>query len=474
MNTSELWIGGKEHKPSSGEYFDDLNPSNADLIARVAKGNMADVNAAVADAKNTFEHFKDSEVRTREKILCDAASIVERDRDVYMDLLINEVGSPHMKAAFEVEYCINAFRAAAGVPRRLVGQTMPLDRPGAFGMSIREPVGVIGCITPFNVPLLKNVKQIAMVIATGNTAVLMPSEFATQVTVQFAKTLHEAGLPGGVFNYVTGDPAEIGDFLTSHSDIAAINFCGSPRVGQHVANIAAKSLKPVTLELGGKNPLIILDDADLDKALEAAMLGIFFFQGQACMASSRIIVQSEIAKRFIPAFVEIAKGVKVGDLSDPETAIGPIISSRQATRVKSHVADALEKGATLLHGGEWVGNCCPPTILSDVTSEMVVFGEETFGPVTSIYTVDGLEQAMQLANDTSYGLSCAIFTSDISSAMKTATKSDAGMVHINAMSIQDEPHIPFGGNGMSGLGREGTDADLDIMTRWKWITIQVD
>ena len=474
MNTSELWIGGKEYKPSSGEYFDDLNPSNADLIARVAKGNMADVNAAVADAKNTFEQFKDSEVRTREKILCDAASIVERDRDVYMDLLINEVGSPQMKAAFEVEYCINAFRAAAGVPRRLVGQTMPLDRPGAFGMSVREPVGVIGCITPFNVPLLKNVKQIAMVIATGNTAVLMPSEFATQVTVQFAKTLHEAGLPGGVFNYVTGDPAEIGDFLTSHNDIAAINFCGSPRIGQHVANIAARSLKPVTLELGGKNPLIILDDADLNKALEAAMLGIFFFQGQACMASSRIIVQSEIAKQFIPAFVEIAKGVKVGDLSDPETAIGPIISSRQADRVKSHVADALEKGATLLHGGKWLGNCCPPTILSDVTSEMVVFGEETFGPVTSIYTVDDLEQAMQLANDTSYGLSCAIFTSDISSAMKAAAKSDAGMVHINAMSIQDEPHIPFGGNGTSGLGREGTDADLDIMTRWKWITIQVD
>ena len=220
--------------------------------------------------------------------------------------------------------------------------------------------------------------------------------------------------------------------------------------------------------------MIILDDADLDKALEAAMLGIFFFQGQACMASSRIIVQSDIAKRFIPAFVEIAKGVKVGDLSDPETAIGPIISSRQADRVKSHVADALEKGATLLHGGEWLGNCCPPTILADVSREMTVFGEETFGPVTSIYTVDCLDEAMQLANDTSYGLSCAIFTSDISSAMQAASKSNAGMVHINAMSIQDEPHIPFGGNGMSGLGREGTDADLDIMTRWKWITIQVN
>ena len=172
-------------------------------------------------------------------------------------------------------------------------------------------------------------------------------------------------------------------------------------------------MKPITLELGGKNPLIILNDADLDKALEAAMLGIFFFQGQACMASSKIIVESEIAQRFIPAFVEIAKSIKVGDLSDPETAIGPIISSRQGDRIKSHVADAVEKGATLLHGGEWQGNCCPPTILSNVTSEMTVYSEETFGPVTSIYTVDNLESGMQLANDTSYGLSCAIFTTNI-------------------------------------------------------------
>ena len=474
MNTSKLWIGGQEQEPSTGEYFDDLNPSNSDLIARVAKGSAEDVDAAVKNAKDTFEKFKDSEVRQREKILCDAASIVERDRDIYMDLLINEVGSPQMKAAFEVDYCINAFRAAAGVPRRLVGQTMPLDRPGAFGMSIREPVGVIGCITPFNVPLLKNVKQIAMAVATGNTAVLMPSEFAPQVTVQFAKTLDEAGLPGGVFNYVTGDPAEIGDCLTSHQDIAAINFCGSPRIGQHVANIAAKNLKPITLELGGKNPLIILNDANLDKALEAAMLGIFFFQGQACMASSKIIVEADIAKRFIPAFIEIAKSIKIGDLSDPETAIGPIISARQADRIRSHIADAIEKGASVLHGGDWQGNCCPPTILSGVSNDMSVYSEETFGPVTSIYTVDSLEAGMQIANDTSYGLSCAIFTENISSAMQAAKKSGAGMVHINAMSIQDEPHIPFGGNGLSGFGREGTDADLDIMTKWKWITMQID
>ena len=213
---------------SGGEYFDDLNPSDLSVLAKVAKGSADDINLAVEAAQKAFRSYKTTQAKEREKILCDAAALVERDRQEYLDLLIEEVGSPVMKAQFEVEYCINAFRAAAGVPRRLTGETMPLDRPGAFGMSIREPVGVIACITPFNVPLLKNVKQIAMVVATGNTSVLLPSEFATQVTVRFAETLEEAGLPPGVFNYVTGNPFDIGDVLTSHPDVEAINFCGSP------------------------------------------------------------------------------------------------------------------------------------------------------------------------------------------------------------------------------------------------------
>lgn len=475
MKTSNLWIGGQEIMPSGGAYFDDLNPSDQSVIAKVAKGTTDDIDKAVAAAKHAFTSFSQTQAKEREAILSRAAALVERDRDEYLKLLIDEVGSPIMKAQFEVEYCINAFRAAAGVPRRLTGQTMPLDRPGAFGMSVREPVGVIACITPFNVPLLKNVKQIAMVIATGNTSVLLPSEFATQITVKFAETLAEAGTPSGVFNYVTGDPFEIGDHLTSHRDIAAINFCGSPRIGKHVAELAAKDLKPVTLELGGKNPLVVLDDADLDKALEAAMVGIFFFQGQACMASSRIILQRGIAPAFIAGFKNIAASIKVGDLSDPETAIGPIISSRQQERVKHHIDDALAKGAIQLHGSEaWKGACCPPTILTNVNKSMSVCREETFGPVTSIYEVDTVEEAVEMANDTEYGLSFALFTRDITTALKVAQRSNAGMVHINAMSIQDEPHVPFGGNGLSGFGREGTDADLDIMTRWKWITIQLD
>ena len=474
MKKSKLWIGGEHIEPSSGEYFEDLNPSDQTVIASVAKGTPNDVDKAVRSAQDAFHSFSESQAKEREAILSRAAALVERDRDQYLQLLIEEVGSPIMKAQFEVDYCINAFRAASGVPRRLTGQTMPLDRPGAFGMSIREPVGVVACITPFNVPLLKNVKQIAMVIATGNTSVLLPSEFASQITVKFAETLHEAGTPAGVFNYVTGNPFEIGDALTRHPEIAAINFCGSPRIGKHVAELAAKDLKPVTLELGGKNPLVVLDDADLDKALEAATIGIFFFQGQACMASSRIILQRGIAPKFISAFKEIASGIKVGDLSDPETAIGPIISSRQQDRVKEHIRDALSKGANLLHGGtDWQGACCPPTILTGVKEGMTVYREETFGPVTSIYEVNSIEEAITMANDTDYGLSYAVFTQDINTALGVAKRANAGMVHINAMSIQDEPHVPFGGNGLSGFGREGTEADLDIMTRWKWITVQL-
>ena len=237
---------------------------------------------------------------------------------------------------------------------------------------------------------------------------------------------------------------------------------------------SGQDLKPITLELGGKSPRIVLD-ADLGKALEAATIGIFFFQGQACMASSRIFLQRGIAEAFTEQFVEIARNIKVGDLSDPETALGPIISERQMNRIRSHIDDAVEQGAHVLHGGnEWQGQCCPPTILTGVQEGMTVFREETFGPVTSLYTVDSLDEALALANDTQYGLSYSIFTSNINAAMQAAREANSGMVHINAMSIQDEPHVPFGGNGLSGFGREGTEADLDIMTKWKWITIQLD
>ncbi len=473
VKQSELWIGGEHVKPSSGKYFDDLNPLDDSLYSRVAEATAADMDRAVQVAHEAFLANKHLLAKEREVWFMRAAALMERDFQEYVDILIDEVGSPIGKAQFEVDYCINALRAAAGIPRTLRGDIIPSDNPGVFSMAIREPVGVVAAISPFNVPLLKVSKQGATPLSCGNAVVLLPSEFSSQVSLRFAQTLHEAGVPPGLFNVVTGDPFEIGDVLTTHKKVASITFCGSPRVGIHVAGLAAKDLKPITLELGGKSPLIVLDDADLDEAVQAAALGTFFFQGQACMASSRIYLQRGIAKAFTEKFVAAAGQVGTGDLRQPNTFVGPIISERQRERVRRHITDARDKGATVLAGGEWDGNRCLPTILSDVTEEMEVCRNETFGPVTSLYLFDTVDEALEQANDTVYGLSFSIYTQDIDTALDIAHRAESGAVHINRPTIQDEPCPPFGGQGLSGYGREGTEADLDVMTQWKWITIRM-
>jgi acyl-CoA reductase-like NAD-dependent aldehyde dehydrogenase len=473
VKQSELWIGGEHVAPSSGSYFDDLNPLDDSLYSRVANATAADMDKAVQVAHEAFLANKHLLARDREVWFMNAASLVERDFKEYVDILIDEVGSPLGKAEFEVAYCISALRAAAGVPRSLRGDVIPSDNPGVYSMAIREPVGVVAAISPFNVPLLKVSKQGAMPLACGNAVVLMPSEFSAQVSIRFARTLHEAGVPAGLFNVVTGNPLEIGDVLTSHKKVKSITFCGSPRVGTHVAELAAKDLKPITLELGGKSPLIVLDDADLDEAVQAAAMGTFFFQGQACMASSRIYLQRGIADEFTDKFVAAAAQAGMGDLRNMETFVGPIISERQRERVRRHISDAKDKGVKVLAGGEWEGNRCQPTILSGVTEEMEVCRDETFGPVTSLYVFDTVDEAMERANDTVYGLSFSIYTRDIDTALDMAHRAQSGAVHINRPTIQDEPCPPFGGQGLSGSGREGTEADLDILTEWKWITIRM-
>lgn len=473
VKQSELWIGGEHVAPSSGKYFDDLNPLDDSLYSRAAEATAADMDKAIQVAHEAFLANKHLLARDREVWFMNAASLVERDFKEYVDILIDEVGSPLGKAEFEVAYCISALRAASGVPRRLRGEVIPSDNPGVFSMAIREPVGVVAAISPFNVPLLKVTKQGAMPLACGNATVQLPSEFSPQISLRFARTLAEAGVPAGLFNVVTGNPFAIGDVLTTHKLVKSISFCGSPRVGTHVAELAAKDLKPITLELGGKSPVIVLDDADLDEAVQAAAMGTFFFQGQACMASSRIYLQRGIAEAFTKKLVAAAGQAGMGDLRNIETAVGPIISERQRERVRRHITDAKNKGVEVLAGGEWEGNRCQPTIFSGVTEEMEVCREETFGPVTSLYVFDTVDEALRLANDTVYGLSFSIFTRDIDTALYIAHRAESGAVHINRPTIQDEPCPPFGGQGLSGFGREGTEADLDILTEWKWITIRM-
>ena len=292
-------------------------------------------------------------------------------------------------------------------------------------------------------------------------------------THALADIYQEAGLPAGALNIITGFGERIGDALTTHPLVKAVMFTGSSRVGKHIAALCGTHMKRVILELGGKSPLIVLADADLEQAADAAAFSVFFFQGQACMAASRIYVERPVYEQFCTLLKARAEAHGLGDLRDPQTWIGPIISERQRRRVRHHIEDAVAKGARVLTGGTWSGNRCRPTILLGVEEGMTVCREETFGPVTSIYPVDSADEAMRCARDTVYGLSAAIHTRDINKALPMALAMNSGMVHINAPTIHDEPHVPFGGTGDSGFGREGTDIDIDTLTDWKWITVQL-
>jgi acyl-CoA reductase-like NAD-dependent aldehyde dehydrogenase len=466
------WIGGRSVPPSGAAYFEDRNPLDDSPYARVAAGTAADVDQAVRAAREAFLAHRRLPAATREAWLVRAATLMEQRADLFRDVLIDEIGSPISKAGFETGFATGFLRAAAGVPRRVRGETIPSDSPGRISLSLREPVGVVAGITPFNVPLIKGIKQSAMTLATGNAFVLLPSEMAPRVAKLIAELWRDAGVPDGLVNVVYGDGAEIGDALTGHPLVRAISFTGSSRVGRHIAEIAARDLKKVTLELGGKSPMVVCADADLDAAVRAAVFGMFLYQGQVCMGASRIFVEQPVFDAFASAFAAAAREVTPGDLRDPSTIIGPIISQRQRERVRRHIEDAKAHGAKILAGGEWRGNACAATVLSGVTPEMVVWAEETFGPVTSLYPFTDLGEAIRRANDTEYGLSASVFTRDIDKALLLANELESGMVHVNAPTLYDEPHVPFGGIKASGFGREGTEADLELMTEWKWVTIQ--
>lgn len=469
----ELWINGEHTKPESGKYFDVLNPLDDSVYCQAAESNDADINKAVEAAHNCFKTYSKTLAKDIEAMLCKAADLMERDRAEFADILIDEIGSPMNKANFEIQYAITHLRAAAGVARRITGQTMPSDTPGRMSMSVRKPLGVVAAITPFNVPLIKAAKLVASPLATGNTVVLLPSEEAPTLSFRFAQLLQEAGFPAGSVNVVSGFGVDVGDTLNSHPLVKTVMFTGSSRVGKHIGEICGRSMKHAVLELGGKSPLVILKDADLELAVRTAIFGMFLYQGQACMASSRIIVEEGIYDQFIAAYKAAASQLSMGDLRDMSTILGPIISQRQRDRVRRHIDNAVSNGATIETGGNWNNHVCEPTILTGITKGMDVCYEETFGPVTSVYSVKDYDAALEMANDTPYGLSSAIITNDLNKAMDFAENIDAGMVHINAPTLYDEPHVPFGGTGDSGFGREGIEVDVDAMTEWKWITIQL-
>lgn len=470
---TQLWIGGQWRDAADARTFVDCRPEDDGEYAIAARAGHADVDAAVSAAHAAFQSYRGTLAREREAWMLRAAQLLEERADAFADVLIDEIGSPVMKARFEIQYAIGHLRTAAGLPRRACGQTLPSDSPGRFGMSVREPLGVFACITPFNVPLIKAMKQCTGPLATGNTVVMLASEEAPVLGTKVAELFRDAGFPAGTFNLLTGIGHEIGDRLVEAPQVRALNFTGSTRVGRHLSELCGRHLKRALLELGGKNPMLILEDADLEAAVPGAVMGMFLYQGQACMAASRIFVARPVYDTFVERFTAAAKALSLGSLREPSTVIGPIISQRQRQRIRDHIADAHAKGARLLTGGDWVGNRCRPTILTDVREGMTCYREETFGPVTAIYPVDDLDHALTLANDSAYGLSAAVYTRSLESALKASQALHAGMVHVNAPTLYDEPHVPFGGVGDSGMGREGAVTDIDHCTEWKWVTIQM-
>lgn len=472
MTVRPFYINGEWREGSTGEVDNNINPATGEICAIVAQASAADVDDAIAAAHAARLSWRKLIVGEREAILLKAADIIAERAEEVRDTIIEETGSTLLKAPWEVGYAIDCLRTAAAWVRQAHGETFPSCSPGQIGMTIRQPLGVIAGIAPFNSPLLLSMKKIAFALASGNTFILKPSEFAPLTGLLLADIFEAAGLPKGVFNVVPGSADNVGKRLVADPRVRMITFTGSERVGKLLAAECGKHMKKVTLELGGKSPLVVLDDADLVYAVDAAAFGIFYHQGQVCMANSRIIVEQGLYERFCEAFVAKARSVVVGDPRHPDTVVGPLIRPEQCLFIADQIREATDQGARLLCGGTYEGSFFQPTVLADVTPAMRIYSEESFGPVTSIYPARDFEHAVELANDTHYGLSSAIITNDLQKAMAFSELSTAGMIHINDTTISDEPHITFGGTGDSGFGREGGRASMEEMTEVKWVTIQ--
>jgi acyl-CoA reductase-like NAD-dependent aldehyde dehydrogenase len=471
----KMYIGGEWVDAKGGKTFDDYNPATGELWAQIPSGDRADAKAAIDAAHNARTAWADTPHPQRAAYLLKAADILEQRQQELAGNIIDESGSWFGKAMFETGYSAGLIRAAAAAVYQVAGEILPSDY-GKINLLVRQPLGVVVVISPWNFPLLLSLRAVVFAMAVGNTVVLKPSsESPVSGGLMIAQIFEEAGLPPGVLNVITcpGEIVEeVGDELVVNPKVKGISFTGSSATGRHLAEKAGRHLKKIALELGGKDPLIILADADMDRAVNAAVFGRFMHQGQICMSVERIIVEEPIAEEFTERFVAKTKTLKVGNPREPANIIGPIINQKQLEKVHDHVTDALEKGATLLCGGEYEGLFYQPTVLTDVTPEMKVYREETFGPVAPVITVKDVEEAIAVANDSEYGLSAGVITQDEGKGLYVAQRLESGMVHVNDASVHDEPHMPFGGVKASGIGRHGGKASIEAFTEPRWLSLE--
>jgi vanillin dehydrogenase len=470
---STPYISGKALDIPASMLSDVVNPANQRPFAKIFMAQAQHMRAAIDAAAAAKAAWGATLPAERERLIMRFADELEAARNEIVDLLIDEGGSTFGKAQFEVGFAANLIRSIAGEARRIHGEVFPADVPGLISMAIRRPLGVVAAISPFNFPVVLSMKKVAFALACGNTVVLKPSEETSLVGLKLAEIMERSGARGGIFNVVPGDGATMAQVLYDDPRVKLISFTGSTKVGRIIATECAKRGKRVVLEMGGKSPLIVLQDADLDYAVDTACFGIFIHQGQICMAGSRIIVEAPIYDEFLKRFAAKAATMKVGDPRDHHTVIGPLIRSLQCPMIDKKIKDAVAAGACVLTGGKYEGNFFHPTVIADVTPDMAVFRDELFGPVAAVTKASDADHALALANNSTYGLSSAVLTNNLQLAMRFAMELEAGMVHLNGPTIHDEGTVPFGGVKDSGSGREGGHWSTDEMTEVKWVTIQM-
>jgi vanillin dehydrogenase len=471
----QLLIGGRELDAANGATFVRLNPMTGEAASTAAAATVADAIAAAEAAAAAFPAWSSLGPTARRAKLMRAADVLESQAGRFVELVTSETGATAGWTHFNVHLAAGMLREAAAMTSQIGGEVIPSDVPGSLAMAIRQPVGVVLGLAPWNAPIILGVRAIAMPLACGNTVILKGSEVCPATHRMIGTVLQEAGLEPGVVNVVTHDAkdaAAVVEAMIAHRAVRRVNFTGSTTVGRSVALLAAKYLKPVLLELGGKAPLIVLADADIDAAVNATVFGAYAHQGQICMSTERVLVEAPVADEFAAKLAQRVAALPIGDPRTGEVVLGSVVGIGTVERVQRLVKAAVAQGAKVLTGGAAQGTIMQGIVVDHVKPEMALFRDESFGPQVSITRVASAEEAVRLANDTEYGLAASIFSRDIAKAIEMAKRIESGICHINGPTVHDEAQMPFGGMKASGYGRFGGKAGVDQFTETRWITIQ--
>lgn len=475
MKTISMLIGGERRAAATGATFQCQNPIDGQPATRAPAARKDDAIAAVEAAQAAFGAWSQGGPNARRTLLLKAAEVLAARKDDFVGVMAAEIGASALWAGFNVMLAAGMLREAASITTQVGGELIPSDVPGSIAMMVRQPAGVVLGIAPWNAPVILAVRAIATPLACGNTVVLKASERCPATHGLIIDCLQEAGFPDGVVNFVTNaveEAPEIVEAMIAHPAVRRIGFTGSTRTGQAIALACARHLKPCVLELGGKAPILVLADADLEHAVNATVFGCYANSGQICMSTERIIVEDAIAEAFVSRLAERVRQLPAGDPRQGPVVLGSVIDMGTGKRCNALIDDALAKGAVLLCGGKADSTLMPATLIDRVTPDMDVYREESFGPVKGIVRVADAEAALACANDNPYGLSAAVFSRDLGRAWEIARRMESGICHINGPTVHDEAQMPFGGMKDSGFGRFGGKAGIDAFTETRWITMQ--